>query len=136
PAFPSRIQRDGHGRSGAEPGEQEVIWSGTRVRPADAHRLVGIEAVAADGNPLGESLRAPAHLHDIGLGRLVHSYSELGGLSYCCTIRDTGWISLQCLWFFSFTSVPVIATWAPTGGMTVWSTNPWQLGFASVCDTV
>src|SRR2546422_642289 len=72
PGFPSRIQRDRHRCSGTERREQEIVGSGTRVRPAEADRLVRQESVAADRDLLGKSRCAPTHHNDTRLHRLVH----------------------------------------------------------------
>src|SRR2546428_8216371 len=48
PGFPSRIQRDCHRCSGTERPEQEIVGSGTGVRPAEADRLVPQKSGAAD----------------------------------------------------------------------------------------
>src|SRR5690242_14567941 len=52
PSFPSRIQRDGHGRSGAERRQQQIVGTGPAVGPTRGDGLVGREPVAPDGDLL------------------------------------------------------------------------------------
>src|SRR5438309_1687703 len=63
PLFPSRIQRDGHGRSGAERSQEQFIGSRPSVGSTGGDRLVGDQAVAPRRDLLDESLRAAAHHH-------------------------------------------------------------------------
>ena len=41
PSLPSRIQRDGHGRFGAERRQQQIVGCGPLVRPTRRHWLIG-----------------------------------------------------------------------------------------------
>jgi len=84
----------------------------------------------AAGGPLDEDAVPP----DLAWGAAVHGDGQQR--CYCASMRDTGWISFHCLWFFSCTKVPVIATCVPTGGIVVWSVNPAHAGFASRCVTL
>src|SRR5437588_6756416 len=76
PPFPSRIQRDGHGRSGAEGGQQQIVRAGPAVGPTGGDGLVGDEPVAPDGDLLDESLRAAAHDHQALLQWLDHDVTS------------------------------------------------------------
>src|SRR5438094_164224 len=76
PPFPSRIQRDGHRRSGAEGGQQQIVRAGPAVGPTGGDGLVGDEPVAPDGDLLDESLRAAAHDHQALLQWLDHDVTS------------------------------------------------------------
>jgi hypothetical protein len=78
PRFPSRIQRDGHGRSGAERREQQIVGSRPPVGPTGCHRLVGDQPVTPGGDLLREAFRAPAHRDGASFGFL-----DPGATSLC-----------------------------------------------------
>src|SRR2546425_9417957 len=71
PPFPSRIQRDRHGRSGAEARQQQVVRPEPPVGPSGGHRLVGDQAMTPRGDLLGESV-PPATPDHYGLLVLIH----------------------------------------------------------------
>ena len=64
PLFPSRIQRDGHGRSGAERSQEQFVGSRPSIGSPGGDRLVGDQAVAPRRDLLDESLRAAAYHHE------------------------------------------------------------------------
>src|SRR5437660_1611678 len=64
PPFPSRIQRDRHGRSGAEARQQQVVRPEPPVGPSGGHRLVGDQAMTPRCDLLGESVSPTMHDHD------------------------------------------------------------------------
>jgi len=72
PPLPSRIQRDGHGGSGAERRQQEVVRSRPAVGPTRGHGLVGDQPVASGGDLLDESFRASTHRDYALFGSLNH----------------------------------------------------------------
>jgi hypothetical protein len=55
PTFPSRIQRDRHGRSSAESSQQQVVRRRTCIGAAERGRLVGTELVQSDVYGLRET---------------------------------------------------------------------------------
>src|SRR3989441_7481752 len=64
PPFPSRIQRDRHGRSGAEARQQQIVRPEPPVGPSGGDRLVGDQAVTPCGDLLDESVPPATHDHD------------------------------------------------------------------------
>jgi hypothetical protein len=77
PSFPSRIQRDGHGRSGAERRQEQIVGSGPLVGPARGDGLVGDQPVTPHDDLLDESLPAAAHDHEALLAWLDHDLTSL-----------------------------------------------------------
>src|SRR2546421_1855916 len=61
PTFASRIQRERHGRSGTQRGQQEIVGRGPGVAAAVWHRLVGDQSMPADEHFLREARGASVH---------------------------------------------------------------------------
>jgi len=72
PPFPSRIQRDGHGGSGAERHQQQILRLGPAVSPTACNGLVGDQPMAPGGDLLRKSLHAPAYDHRAWFGFVDH----------------------------------------------------------------
>src|SRR5205823_3676325 len=77
PLCPSRIQRDGHGGSGAQRRQEQIIGSGTAIGATGGHGLVGDQSVAPEGDLLDESQRAAAHDHEALLRWIDHDVTSL-----------------------------------------------------------
>jgi len=72
PLLPSRVQRDGHRRSGAEGTEEQVVRTGAGIGAAVGQRLVRQETMATDCDLLRKPGCAPTHQHHTGFERLIH----------------------------------------------------------------
>src|SRR2546426_10433310 len=79
PVLPSRVQRDGHRRSGAEGTEEEVVRTGAGIGAAVGYRLVRQETMATDCDLLRKPGRAPTHQHHTGFERLIHRKAPRSG---------------------------------------------------------
>src|SRR5205823_10475915 len=66
PPFPSRIQRDRHGGSGAEACQEQLVRPKPSIGPPGGHRLVGRQTMAPRRDLLGEAV-APATYNDHAL---------------------------------------------------------------------
>src|SRR5258705_6602805 len=80
PSFPSRIQRDGHRRSGAQGPEQEVVGTRAGIGTAVGHGLVRQEVVAAGTDLLRKPGCAATYLYHTGIERLVHGTAPCWGI--------------------------------------------------------
>src|SRR5207249_3303465 len=72
PPFPSRIQRDRHGGSGAEACQEQLVRPKPPIGPAGGHRLVGDQTMTPRRDLLGEAVDPPTHNHDTWLVRIDH----------------------------------------------------------------
>src|SRR2546427_11592158 len=64
PPFPSRIQRDRHGRSGAEACQEQLVRPKPPIGPPGGHRLVGDETMTPHRDLLGEAVDPPTYNDD------------------------------------------------------------------------
>src|SRR2546425_12966177 len=72
PPFPSRIQRDRHGRSGAEACQEQLVRPKPPIGPPGGHRLVGDETMTPHRDLLGEAVDPPTYNDDALLVRINH----------------------------------------------------------------
>src|SRR6266550_3253821 len=82
PPFPSRIQRDRHGRSGAKARQEQVVRPEPPVGPSGGHRLVGDQAMTPRGDLLDESVPPAMHDHDGLLAWIDHAGPPVCGKAW------------------------------------------------------